>query len=500
MASNVKVVATDFRQATIKVTPGTYLTEVLEEACKKFKVPHEKHMLKHKQKQLDLSNTFRSSGLVPGAKLELVAKSKSPSVLNIALELPESEAKLFGNRRATEKLPSDYTLWKVLRHFESETCKGKGVNLTDRGVPQMNASGNNGQLYYETPVLQIEQRSLSTFVDFQKTMSQLGYNGGAVLVRLSFQKTDKTLADAMSVISEYFKEEAKLPHEEIVDDVAAKAENEAVNPSTDEPPTPAPHPHESPSSVTTQQVVAAETSSIAEPDLMEIDSEPTSTDPMEPLSIFAPPSNSVPAAALTTDSDDIFVPSIAHAQLYQQGLKHKGQNKRLLSDKEIEENAAAEAAKLAAIKSLTIRVRFPGNSSATWAVQPHWDGAMLYKAIRQVMNNPGTPFKLIVPGIPSTTIQDDETNLIKGHGLTRNTSVDLAWLDVSQVRDQPFLKEKAAAQAQEIKVPEVPKGEEEQESESGQLPQQQQQQPKPGGGDRQNKGIPKWLKKGLGKK
>jgi tether containing UBX domain for GLUT4 len=46
MATNVKVVSTDLRQATIKVDPDTYLTQVLESACKKFNLPPDKFLLK----------------------------------------------------------------------------------------------------------------------------------------------------------------------------------------------------------------------------------------------------------------------------------------------------------------------------------------------------------------------------------------------------------------------------------------------------------------------
>ena len=36
MASHVVVIDTSFRRAQIKVTPGTYVSDILEEACTKF--------------------------------------------------------------------------------------------------------------------------------------------------------------------------------------------------------------------------------------------------------------------------------------------------------------------------------------------------------------------------------------------------------------------------------------------------------------------------------
>jgi tether containing UBX domain for GLUT4 len=47
MASNVVVIDSSFRRHTVKVTPGKYMTEVLEEACKKFNFKPENYGLKY---------------------------------------------------------------------------------------------------------------------------------------------------------------------------------------------------------------------------------------------------------------------------------------------------------------------------------------------------------------------------------------------------------------------------------------------------------------------
>ena len=46
MAAQVTVIATDLRRATIKVSPGTYLTDVLEEACRKLSLDSSRYLLK----------------------------------------------------------------------------------------------------------------------------------------------------------------------------------------------------------------------------------------------------------------------------------------------------------------------------------------------------------------------------------------------------------------------------------------------------------------------
>lgn len=490
MATNVKVVSTDLRQITIKVNPGTYLTEVLEQACKKFSLSQDTYLLKHNKRQLDLSNTFRSAGLVPGAKLELVAKSKSPSVLSIALQLPEPESKSFGANRATEKLPSDYTLWKVLRHFESQTFSGKNINITGRGVPKM-INGGQGQLYYETPVLQVERRSFSTFVDFQKTLSQLGYNSGNVLIRLSFQKTDNTLAVAMDNITQYFQDEDRTGNE-------AEGSGQAGSSTTALEDSSAAAPMAVSEAMSNAGATAEDVRTETKPDLEAMDVDSVPIDPLAPVSIFSAPSSSTPAAASIVEPDEIYMPGIAHAQLHQHRLKTESLNKRLPSDQELEERAAAEAAKISAVKSIEIKVRFPDNTSAQWRFGPDAAGAMVYQAVRQVMAADQAPFKLVLPGAKGA-IRDDESKLIQAYGLTVRTLVNLVWADsvAAETRKAPFLKQSAASRAQEVVVPEVPQGEAEDEP-GPSVPLLASKQESKGEGSGVKK-MPKWLK-GLGGK
>lgn len=492
MATNVKVVSTDLRQTTIKVTPGVYLTEILEQACSKFALPSDKYLLKYQQKQLDLSNTFRSAGLIPGAKLELVARSKTPSAINIALDLPEAEAKAAGTRRVTARLPSDFTLWKVLRQFESQLLAGKSVNITARGSPrQTNAStgGGSGQLYYESPVLQIEQRSFSSFTDFQKTIAQLGYNSGNVLIRLSFRVADQTLVDAMADITQYFAQEEQ-DAEQAATEAASEApaapseapDNTATGPSPESPGKSAVQPD---SQTATPDADPQGPSAV--PDAMDVDS--GTGDPFTPVSVFSAPSSSTPAAARTAESDEEYMPRIAHALLSQQRLKGEGQNTRLLSDQEIAEEAAAKKAKLSAIKTIEVRVRFPDNTTATWKPDSSATGAYLYQAARRVLAAPDASFKL-VPAGARDPIRNDDSKLLEDQGLSPRTLVHLIWDDSvpQEVRKQPAMNQTTSSRATEIAIPQVVEGAEEPTP----LPTPRPSQPeKP-----KAKGIPKWLKMG----
>ena len=415
---------------------------------------------RHKQKLVDLSCPFRTSGLVPGAKLELVRKSTSPSVVSIALDVE--------GKRLTKQLRSDMTLWQVMRQFESSDTS---VNMTGRASPKTTTGGEtgSGQLYYEKPVVNIMGKDYSTQEELQKTLSQCGINSGSIALRVSFQKTDQTFYDAMQQIAQYQNE---VSPEKLIDDtvpepsvdVATTASQETgdvkkeelpENPTEPEPEVSAP--------------VAAEeipTDNVSKPldasdDLMNVD-QPTATAPpseghLEPKAIYSAPTSSTLAATLVREDDSVYEPTIAHAQLYQQRLLAKSQNTRLKSDEELAADAALEAEKLAKITKVEVKVRFPDQTSVQWEVHPDTTGITLYQSIRDVMANPDQPFKLVM-SVAVTTIQENNKRLIADYRLKGRELLNLVWEDAAsqKARSAPFLKSSVASKAKAVVVPEVP--------------------------------------------
>ena len=131
--SNVYVIDSSFKRTQIKVTPSKPLREILEEACKTRKLNPEGFTLKGaNNKTLDLSQPFRLSGLSAGAKLQLVQASRSPSVVSVALQLPESE----GGGRLSDKFPSSTSLWLVLRKYEDGVAGAAQTLETATTQPQ----------------------------------------------------------------------------------------------------------------------------------------------------------------------------------------------------------------------------------------------------------------------------------------------------------------------------------------------------------------------------
>ncbi|KAL2199214.1 GLUT4 regulating protein TUG-domain-containing protein [Corynascus similis CBS 632.67] len=460
MSAHVEVVASDFRRAKVKVTPGTYLVDVLGEACNKLNLQSDKYELKHKQKLVDLTGPFRTSGLGPGAKLELVQKSKSASVVSIALDV--------NGQRYTKKLPSNLSLWKVLRQFESVE---KGLNLTGRGVP---VGTNSGQLYHEAPVINIMGREYSAMEDLQKTLSQCGINSGSIVLRVAFKLTERTLYDAMQEISQYLDdvEPGQSKPQEKSEPQAVPVKEEEMTDATALKDAPNP---EAPTPANTEETVPSAPGELSTGgEQMEIDDAPAAThslaNPLQPTGVFNAPTSSTPKAARIQEDDSVYEPTIAHAQLRQQQLLQRAQNTRLKSDAELAVEAAEEAAKLAKITQVEVKVRFPDQTSAVWTITPEETGAFLYQAIRNIMNHPAAPFKLILPGPKPVVIQETDAKLISGYRLKgRREMLHLLWDDLvaPAVRKEAFLKGSVASNAKEVVVPEVPQEGEEGEEDKG---------------------------------
>ncbi|KAK2591684.1 hypothetical protein QQS21_010621 [Conoideocrella luteorostrata] len=509
MASHIVVIATDLRRTTVKVTPGTYLSDVLDQACKKLNLSSNKYLIRHKQKQVDLSVPFRTSGLIAGAKLELVQRSNTPSVVQIALQIPQPEAREVPGGRLIKKFPSYLTLWKVMRQFESgEASIGKNINITARGYAS--TTSGSGQLHYETPVLNIMGREFSTFDEFQKTLAQLGYNSGNVLIRLDFRRTAQTLFEAMEQTSLFFNDsdekEDKAATMEVVENKVAeevwdeqRQQQQKTLMANDAPDAAVIHN----SSATSQSEVTNSTTPADQKtteDTLDTLSPSAAQDPYQPVNIFLAPTGTTPAAALVPATESDFAPTIAHAQLHQARLLQSSRNKRLPSDKELAEKAAADEARIASIKSVLVKIRFPDNTSSEWQVSPLETGAFLHEAVRQVMADPNQPFRLVLSG-STTTIKDNSGqnhNLIKVYKLSGRVLINLVWEDTVPVstRQQPFLKANIAIHGQEVKVPDLPTVDDETPNVTSN--QDIKKDEKKGGGGEGAKKIPRWLK--LGKK
>ena len=347
------------------------------------------------------------------------------------------------------KFSSDTTFWKVLRTFESQDV-GKAKNLTGRGLPVHRSQGTGTQdVCYETPVILVMGRELSTFVDLQKTLAQLGLNNGSALLRLSFKKTDTRLEEAMQQISHYFGQEAR-----------DAAEN---------------YPHNSLSSNRSEALPDTSTASkhqgtVEEPTANEVDSSlkhstvSDSTDTMKPeaVTILIPPMFNGSRPTYDEFDEKDFVPTVDHARLHQSRLAIAGTNKRLLSDAELVAQAKAQKDRLEKVKTVEIKVRFPDQMQAMSTFSREDTASSLYSFVRSVMARDHEPFNLSFTSAkgPQTVPQGakGDLKLITGLVMTGKVLVNFIWGEGAslEARQTPALKACYREKAQEIQLKPVP--------------------------------------------
>jgi len=501
MASHVFVVDSSARRHQIKTTPGKSLRDILEEACEKFGKDPDQFILTDASKaakQFDLSLSVRLAGLANGAKLQLVQASRSPSVLSVALQLPQS----LGGGRIQDKFPSNTSLWQVLRKFEEAVAGDppKKLNITQRGVPSTDTG--SGRLEYEQPVVNIMNRQLKDFVDLQKTLMQLGFNNGSVLVRLEFRQSGTPMEEAMKQISEYFsatqsaaptpapaRSEAPTKAEEQAepmeiettaahgahamadgnmrsvpdanaDNIAAPSEGQTDrDPSSDTIMTPAPPSPKAEKPYEETGLIASSSEgpiTSTEPVSILAQSQHSTTSGPQ-ISVYAPSSNSTPQAALQPYNEADYLPSIEHAQSHQNTLNRASQNRRLQSDAEMAKDSVEKAQVLAAVKSATIRVRFPDQMQVDVTIRPSETAESLYTTVRDMLERPEQGFELRYrspKGAPLTLPAASTKKLIADLGLVGNTLLTMAWgTSIPLDTRQPVLKQSVRSQAKELKVP-----------------------------------------------
>ena len=378
--------------------------------------------------------------------MELVQASRSPTVISVALQLPASEKSV----RLTQKFASNTSLWEILRQFES----GEGnYNFTQRGVPEISGKGSSGagRLNYEMPVITVmpAHREHSEFVGLQKTLSQLGFDSGSALLRLSFKNSGTPLEEAMAQISQYFKSS----------EPAASGAHSASSAQT----TSMPDPEKAAPEAT--ETVAGETARTEEPETepesepMQVDAKPAEEPAPEPnfsqekapetvenelpstsaasngardVQIFSAPTSNTPQAARGTWNEGDYVPTIEHAKAHQAALQNRTRNQRLLSDKELADQEAARLEKLNAVaeKGGSLRVRMPDGTFVQMKISKDDTTDILYDSVRNVLERKDEPFQLKYVGPNGRLVlipYDNKKRLIQDLRFSNMEMVTFLW-------------------------------------------------------------------------
>lgn len=492
------VVVTNSLAKTVKIptTPAKYLTEVRDEACQKFGLGKDQFTLKYNNKPVSLSQQIRLANLPQGARLELVQASRSPTVVSVALQLPKS--------RLTQKFANNTSLWEILRYFESGD--GANYNFTQRAIPEMSGASGAGRLCYEMPVITVMpgHKEQSSFVGLQQTLSQLGFDSGSALLKLSFKNTGTPLEEAMSQITQYFKPDepasagASGAHAATSAQAASVPDSStgAAQPTTtvagqtiknDEPDPepmdvekqpsvqPAPEPavseqnNASVDAINTSPAAAlAAATSTAAPEtpqapaeVLSQSTEPTSADQPRNIQIFSASSSATPQAARNTFNEADYQPTIEHAKIHQNQLSNRTRNQRLLSDKELEEQEKERQARAAAAtnKPHSLRIRLPDGSLVQMNLTKTDTATILYEFVTSFLEKKNEPFELKYTGPTGrlVLIARDQKRLIQDLRFSTNELITFQWAEGASAEaraSRKTLAQEWQAKAQTLKVEE----------------------------------------------
>ena len=353
-------------------------------------------------------------------------------MVTVALQVPAGLAADGLASRLINKFSSTVSLWQILRTFESGNVDGSGRtwNFTEQSV--RNSSGSDD--VYAFPRIHAMGRDYTTIEDLQKSLSQLGFNDGSVLLKLDLVPTTKSLQEAKKDMEQYFTntEESTSTHEPAIPSLTDTTNEE---PSTETIP---------PTSTTTAQPQPTEPTTLS----------PTIAS--RPTTVFRPPTSSTPKAALLESRDSDFEPSLDLMKQHQTSIQSATRNKRLLTDAEIATAASASAAKIAAVRSIDIKIVFPDQSSVL-APFTHEDTTKdLYIYVRNLLARPQEPFALNFASakglIPLN--ESDSKKLISDLGFVGRVLVRVSWgAEVGlEARRGPSLKDDVVRIAREIET------------------------------------------------
>ena len=332
------------------------------------------------------------------------------------------------------------------------------------------ASAGAGRLCYQTPVVDLMGRELAGVEELQRTLAQLGLSGGSALFRLSFRQTEQPLEEAIANISHFFSSDAggtdksqqssmastsmdssndmDLSTSPITANGVAKEgdvdKNDEITTSKDD------ASEEAPSRIQTESNRTAKASQTTTAN--STSAEPHNRD----VSIFAPPANHTPQAASFAHNPDDYETTVESARIHQSRLAASSRNKRLLSDKEVDELEKAKKEKIDAVQEVVVRVRLPDQSQIQSTFGKADEAALLYNFTRNMINNDNQPFTLRYTNEKGSQviIKEGQQLLTKDLLFQGRVLVNFLWNDTVplEVRQKPILKEKYREQARNIEI------------------------------------------------
>jgi hypothetical protein len=202
------------QKVQVSMTPAKTLAQALSEFCAKFDLDPSEYSLVHNKKTLDLSLSWRLSGISANATLEVKKAATSSKAGDEGAQI--QVAVTLESARHIMSFPSTVSIWHILKAVETE----KGVALL---TSSSSKKLKHGEIltFYNQPVVNFMSTELSTNTDLRRTtLSGLGVKSGSAVLRVRFKPTERAAKEFLAEdaeLEEAEAAEAKLAEQRLQD-------------------------------------------------------------------------------------------------------------------------------------------------------------------------------------------------------------------------------------------------------------------------------------------
>lgn len=218
MTSTLTVLCPNARRQTVKASPNTKILELLQEVCKKQGLETSNYDLVFQKKHLDVTLTFRLSGVPNNAQLELVKLDKGPrqlSEISVCLQL-ENVAERLAPRQFK---PDSTNFFQLLEAFSQD-------HEQVRTAIQIENRDDSNQ-----PIVSyLNDQVVGHFQLKNTTLLDLGLASGRFVIKLSEKRIESS---EMNRLDAEFR--AKMEKKSRLDEIYAKKQSEITNQEQTEP-------------------------------------------------------------------------------------------------------------------------------------------------------------------------------------------------------------------------------------------------------------------------
>lgn len=195
----------------VSMTPAKTLAQALAEYCSKFDLDASEHTLVHNKKVLDLSLSWRLSGISANANLEVKKAASSSKAGDEATVATIQVAVTLESGRHIMSFPSSTSIWNILKSVETD----KKIELLTTTTVKKGKDGHKHN-FYNQPIVNFMSTDLSTNTDLRKTtLAGLGVKSGSAVLRVRFKVTDIESSEFFTLDAALAQEEAE--HAKITD-------------------------------------------------------------------------------------------------------------------------------------------------------------------------------------------------------------------------------------------------------------------------------------------